>query len=244
MGATARADDRTDETNDAPATDGPDLTPAARGEAPPPGPAIDHPPTRAALARRRLVPLWCALAAVASAAVATGLWAMGASDAVWLFPCAPAAAAVIVGVQRAVRARWMGRILRREPWVARDGRHFVIGPGDYSRGVVVLDADGSAPEVMCTVEEAWVRSLSIVDGPIVVWVAGDPTRRAVATAGTKELAVIAPVRWAWRRRQLQAGIDRRESGDRPDLYHPEGRALFDEQGRRRAGTARRRRDRS
>lgn len=207
------------------------------GAAPPPGPAVAHPPTRRALARYRWLPAWYLLGAVVLGAAGSGLAVVGAPDPVWLAVAGMGVAALIVAVLRAIRARWLRRVLTTEPWVARNARHFVIGPGEYSRGVVVLDADGATPEAMCTVEESGVHSLSIVDGPIPVWVAGDPTRRAVATAGNLDLVVIAPVRWGWRRRRIQEGIDRRESGTRPDLYHPEGRALFDPRGDRRRRTA-------
>ena len=201
------------------------------GAPPPPGPAVAHAPTRRALARYRWVPAWYLLAAVVLGAAGTGLAVVGAPDPVWLAAAGMGAAGLVVAVLRAIRARWLRRVLTTEPWVARDARHFVIGPGEYSRGVVVLEADGDTPEALCTVEESGVSSLSIVDGPIVVWVAGDPTRRAVATAGHQDLVVIAPVRWGWRRRQIQEGIDRRESGTRPDLYHPEGRAPVRPAGR-------------
>lgn len=218
-----------------------ELTPVARGEAPPPGPALDHPPTRAAMGRLRRVPLWGLLVAVVAAGVSAGLWALGAPDSVWLFPTSVVGAALVVAVHRAIRARWLGRLLRREPWVARWARHHLVGSGQYTWGVLVIAADEHGPEVMATVQESWVRSLSLVDGSIPVWVAGDPTRRAAATAGAQDLVVIAPVRTAWARRRFQAGIDLRESGTRPDLYHPQGRSLWDPEGRRRSGTARRRR---
>lgn len=193
---------------------------------PPPGPAIEHGPTREALGVHARRPWWFLGAAVASFAVSGGLGAAGAADSVWLFPLAVAVAGVTLAVWFGLRWRWMRAVLRASPWVPRRGRHFVTGWGDSRQATILVEADEHGPEVMGGVPEgrAIARDITPVDGPLDLWLAGDPDRGAVVTVDGTTIAPFTQSRWGWWRRHLRARIATRESGERPDLYRPSGPA--------------------
>lgn len=179
--------------------------------------AIDHEPTAAALARRRWKVYGFALLAPLSAVAFPILYA---TTDLWGIPIYAGPLGLIVAVVLEVRWRRLRRLLASAPWVTRQGRHHVIGGGRYTFVVLVLDADEHGPEVLCEVREPgwWTHDVLGPQGPVEVWVAGDPGDRAVATLGGDRFTRIAPPRWGRWRRLLRRWVDEREAGRRPDVY--------------------------
>lgn len=189
---------------------------------PPAGPAIGHEPTRAALAVHARRPAWFLGGAVGAAALGTLLILVGASDRLWLFAFSFGCAGVVLAVWFAFRVRWIRAVLRTSPWVARRGRHHVTGYGKYRQATILIEADEHGPEVMGAVPEgrAIATDITSVDGPLDLWLAGDPSEGAVVTVDGTVLAPLKQSSSGWWRRHLRARIAKRESGERPDLHRP------------------------
>jgi hypothetical protein len=192
---------------------------AAATAGPPPGPAIDHPPTRAALARRRWwVFGFCGLAAV----LAVAFPVLYATTDLWGIPIYGVPLSLIVA--GCLERRWRGirRILSTHPWVARRGLYFVTGGGRFTHVILLVEADRHGPEAVCTVIGPGMSYdiLSRRQGPVDVWVAGDPIDRAAATDGGGRFVLIAQPAWGRWRDHLRRRVEVRMSGNRPDLYLP------------------------
>ncbi len=176
---------------------------AAATPDPPPGPAIHHPPTRAALGRHARRPL--AFVGVGGGTALVGLAIVLATAADGLGArviAAGAGLALIVAPWMAMRWRWMRAVLRTHPWVRRRGHYEVTGWGRNRHAILVLEADEHGPEAVCTVLELRTRleALAPPGSELDLWVAGDPTVRAVATVKGDDIVPIDQPRFGpWRR---------------------------------------------
>lgn len=170
---------------------------------PPPGMAIDHPPTRAALGRHARRPFAFLAVGTVVALVGVGVLVLTRNGDLAARVIAVGAGLVLITTPwMALRWRWMRKVLRTSPWVGRHGHYEVTGAGRYAHAILLLEADEHGPEAVCTVPELRTRlsALAAPGSELDLWVAGDPTRRAVATIRGDDIVPIDQPRFGpWRR---------------------------------------------
>jgi hypothetical protein len=173
----------------------------------PPGPALDHGPTAAAVGRHRnRAVAWGGVGAIILAVSSAGLARSGWESGLWLRVGGIGLGLLLGGGVLVGRWLRLRGTLRRHPWVLRRAHHVVAGVGKYRRGVVLLEAEGGHAEVVCEVSEMQGRRrvLAREDGPLELWVAGDPTSRAAAAPpGAPDVVPLREPWTAWGRRRLR-----------------------------------------